>query len=208
MRHVHILVVAFALSAAAGQAIATSPAPSEKHHQHDVMAPADVVPSESVYQLKAELADQHGAPVKFESLRGRPTLITLFYTSCQSVCPVITVALQRIEDELTAEQRARLRVAMISLDAARDTPEKLRQFSSSHKLDDRRWLLARASADTVRDIAAVLGIRYRQLPDGSFSHSAVITLLDADGVIRARTENLTQPDAAFVQSVRTYFAGP
>lgn len=183
----------------------------DTHHpkqQHEVMAPAETVPGESIYQLQTDLTDQNGKATTLAALRGRPTLVTMFYTSCQSICPVITVALQRMEAELSAGQRDRLRIVMISLDPTRDTPEALAKFARAHEIDSTRWLLARASPDDVQDIAAVLGIRYRQLPDGSFSHSAVITLLDSDGVVRARTENLQQLDPAFLTALREQSSPP
>jgi protein SCO1/2 len=39
----------------------------------------------------------------------------------------------------------------------------------------------------------VLGIRYRQLPEGGFNHSSVIALLDPGGVFLARVEGMGQP---------------
>lgn len=196
-------VLVLTLSAAmAGAALAEPNAGAHPpEHQHDVMAPAEPVPGESIFQLEAELTDQDGRRVPLSALRGHPTLITMFYTSCRSVCPVITVALQRMEADLSPEERERLRVAMVSFDSARDTPATLHAFARSHGLDTSRWLLARAPEESVREVAAVLGVRYRQLPDGGFSHSAVIVLLDPDGVIRARTESLQQTDPAFMQAL-------
>jgi len=40
------------------------------------------------------------------------------------------------------------------------------------------------------------------LPNGVFSHTATIILLDADGVIRARTETLKELDPQFMQALR------
>ena len=40
-----------------------------------------------------------------------------------------------------------------------------------------RWTLAHADAAAVRRIAAALSIQYRQLPDGQFSHSTIISAL-------------------------------
>jgi protein SCO1/2 len=54
----------------------------------------------------------------------------------------------------------------------------------------------------VRAIAAALGIRYRQLPDLSFSHSSVITLLDRDGVPVTRTQAPVAEGPAFLASRR------
>jgi len=60
----------------------------------------------------------------------------------------------------------------------------------------------------VRSVAAVLGIRYRQLADGEFNHSSMLVLVDANGRILARTEKIgTQPDPEFVAAVRKAVGG-
>jgi len=74
-------------------------------------------------------------------------------------------------------------------------------FAAEHHLPP-TFIVAHAAAGDVRTIAAALGIRYRQLPDLSFSHSSVITLLDRDGVPAARTQVLAAEDPAFVASLR------
>ena len=59
-----------------------------------------------------------------------------------------------------------------------------------------------------RDVAGVLGVRYRQLADGGFNHSSALILLDADGRILARTEKIgSQPDPDFVAAVRKAVGG-
>jgi protein SCO1/2 len=190
-----------AIVAVAGLALIATAAGAPQDHHHTVMPSGDTVPGESIYQLQVELTDQNGKHTTLAARRGHPTLITMFYTSCQSLCPVLATTLQRMEGELTPAERARLRVTMISFDPKRDTVQALAKFGKSHGIDGDRWLLGRASGDAVRDIAAALGIRYRPLPDGSFSHSATIILLDADGVIRGRTESLQQLDKQFMQTL-------
>jgi len=188
--------------------IATAANGAPQGHHHEVMPSAKAVPGESIYQLQADLTDQNGKHTTLAAVRGRPALITMFYASCQSICPVLATTLQRMEGELSATERGRLRVTMITFDPEHDTVQALAKFATSHAIDGDRWRLARASGDTVRDIAAALGIRYRPLPDGSFSHSATIILLDADGVIRARTENLQQLDKPFMQTLHQLLAAP
>jgi protein SCO1/2 len=186
--------------------IAAAAIGAPQEHQHEIMPSSETVPGESIYQLHADLTDQNGKHTTLAAQRGHPTLITMFYASCQSICPVLATTLQRMEGELTPAERARLRVTMISFDPERDTVQALAKFAKAHGVDGDRWRLARASGDTVRDIAAALGIRYRPLPDGTFSHSATIILLDADGVIRARTENLQQLDKPFMQTLHNLLA--
>ena len=159
------------------------------------------LPGESVYQLPMSLIDQHGRTSTLAALRGQPVLVAMFYTSCDNVCPMIAWQLRRIEQALPEAERARLRVLMVSFDPARDTPEALRKFATAHKADPSRWVVARAEENEVRNLAAVLGLRYRELDNGVFNHSSVITLLDADGMIRARTSDLKNVDAEFVRTV-------
>lgn len=54
-------------------------------------------------------------------------------------------------------------------------------------LDPARWTLARTEAHAVRQLAAVLGVRYRALADGGFNHTSELVLLDRDGRPLART---------------------
>ena len=70
-------------------------------------------------------------------------------------------------------------------------------------LDTARWTLASPPADDVREVAGVLGIRYRALADGEFNHTSALVLLDARGRILARTEQIgTRPDPEFVAAVK------
>jgi protein SCO1/2 len=90
----------------------------------------------------------------------------------------------------------------VSFDPEHDTAGVLEELARAHGLDSSRWRLLRGSHDTVREVAAVLGIRYRRLPDGGFNHSSVITLLDASGVVLARVEGLGQPLDVFRERLK------
>ena len=176
--------------------------PGEANAAHEVMAPGAQLPGESIYQLPMELTLQNGSHVPLRQLRGQPALVTMFYASCDGVCPLLAFTLRRVEAALPASERERLLVLMVSFDPKRDTPEALRAFAKLNQIDRANWLLARADENDVRNLAAVLGIRYRELADGVFSHSAVITLLDADGVIRAHTTQLKELDPDFMGAIR------
>jgi protein SCO1/2 len=161
------------------------------------------VPGDSLYQLKIELAAQDGRRVRLDELRGRPVLIAMFYASCAGVCPAIAFNMRRMDAALTPAQRESLQPVMVSFDPARDDAAALTEFARLNKLDAPRWIVARTPESSVRELAAALGVRYRQLPDGTFSHSTVIAVLDADGVIRARTETISAVDPAFMQVLST-----
>ena len=166
-------------------------------------AKAPPLPADSVYQLPLRLTDQHGKSWDWGRKRGQPQLVSMFYSSCQYICPLIVESGKAVERALTPAQRARLGVMLISMDPARDTPETLAKMVKQRHVDDRRWSLASPRADAVRSVAGVLDVRYRQLSDGEFNHTSVLILLDADGRILARTEKIgSDIDPAFVAKVK------
>ncbi len=160
------------------------------------------LPSDSLYQLDTPLVTQDGKPARLGLYRGRPVLVTMFYGSCPHVCPTLIAALRRMERMLSPAERAQLRVLLVSLDPERDTPAALRELAARHRAELARWSFAQTPAPEVRRLAAALGIQYRKLPDGEFNHATVITLLDAEGRILARSTGITRPDDGFMQALR------
>ena len=163
-------------------------------------APAAGYPDDSIYRLQVALTDQRGAKLGLDGHAGRPTIVSMFYASCPHICPMLISSVQMLEKGLSAEQRGRLRVLFVSLDPA-DDAKALAAVVATRGVDGKRWTLASASADEVRLVAATLGVRYKQLPDQSFSHSTILTLLDAQGRVVRRTEAFTDPEPEFRQAL-------
>jgi protein SCO1/2 len=152
------------------------------------------LPGDSVYQLDIPLTNQDGRASKLADLRGTPVLIAMFYTSCKYVCPLIIDSMLRVDKALTPEQRSGLRVVLISLDPSNDTPQALKAAAELRHLDLTRWTLARTDAESVRKLAAVLGVQYREISPGEFNHSAVISVLDKEGRNRAHSSRIGELD--------------
>ena len=170
-------------------------------------APAKPLPTDSVYQLPAPLTDQDGRTADWRTRRGRPQLVAMFYTSCQYICPLIVDSGLAVQRELSAAERARLDVLLVSMDPARDTPAALGKVATQRKLDRARWTLASPRRDDVRAVAGVLGVRYRALADGEFNHTSALVLLDGEGRVVARTEKIgSVPDPEFLAEVRKLLA--
>jgi protein SCO1/2 len=169
--------------------------------------PGTMLPGDSIYQLDARFADQHGREFRLRERRGRPQLVAMFYTSCRYVCPLIVDSAKGVEHALDEAERARLQILLISLDPARDDSAALARVAAKRDLDPARWTLARTGAADVRRLAALLGVRYRALADGEFNHTSELVLLDAEGRRLASTPRLgAVPDPAFVQQVRAALA--
>ena len=148
----------------------------------------------SIYNLNISLTNASGARHDLDVHRGHPVLVTMFYGSCPVACPLLIDTVRAVERAASPTDRDQLRMLLISIDPDRDTVTNLNALGMSRKLDSSRWTLARTDAAGVRKIAAVLGIQYRKLPNGSYNHSSIITLLTPDGEIAAQSYELGRAD--------------
>jgi protein SCO1/2 len=200
MKAVFAFAAALLLAGCGSSAAPSSPPPKP--------AAAVPLPGDSLYQLSLPLTDQDGRTRDWRARRGRPQVVSMFYTSCRYVCPLIVDSGKALEKALTPAQRTRVDLLLISLDPRNDTPAALHSIVDKRRLDTSRWTLAAPRAQDVRSVAGVLGIRYRELDDGGFNHSTALVLLDREGRIVARTEQVgIGPDPEFVAQVRR-LAGP
>ena len=165
-------------------------------------APQGSPPGNSVYQSEIKLTDDHAQRFAWSDKRGRPQIVSMFYTSCKFTCPMLIDAVGGVTQSLSADERARVGVTLLTLDPVRDTPVALARMRKERSIDA-QWTLARPEARDVRTVASLLGVRYRALADGDFNHTTVLVLLDSEGRIVARTERVGGfPDPAFVAAVR------
>jgi len=161
------------------------------------------IPEDSVYRLPLQLTDQHGKSWRWEEKRGKPQVVAMFYTSCQYICPLIVNSGKGVEHALTPAERGRIGFLLISMDPVRDTPAALMSVAKKRDLDAAQWTLASPKAADVRSVAGILGVRYRQLADGEFNHTSALVLLDAEGRVVARTEQVgSKVDPEFMAAVR------
>jgi len=195
----HILattLLGFGIAASAHAVPATAPAATL------TTADTTALPSDSVYRLSAALTDQSGRGFRLDERRGRPLLVSMFYTSCQFVCPMLIESIRDAERQLAPAERAQVDVLLVSFDPEHDTVSVLKRTADERSVDPAHWTLARTDAATARKLASVLGIQYRALANGDFNHTTAILLLDPQGRIVARSSKLGSAEPAFVIRVR------
>ena len=164
------------------------------------------LPGDSIYQLPFSFTNQDGKNFHLADRRGTPQLVSMFYTSCPYVCPLVIDTLKKTQHELAADERARLQVLLVSFDPERDTAKRLKEVYDERKIDPQTWTLARTEAIGVRKFAAVLGVQYRELQNREINHSVALVLLDADGRIVARTDKYGEVDPDFVAALHKALA--
>lgn len=201
MRSLPLAAVALIVAVAVGVGPVVAQEPGAHHHHQDLPA-AQVIPGDSLYQLPITLETAEGETLKLADLRGHPLVVTMFYSHCSSVCPLLTAHVQQLVSHLSPAEQHSIRILMVSFDSVRDTPEALSTFKAEHHIRGANWIVTRAAANDVRALAAALGIQYRELADHTFNHSAVISVTDRDGTVRARTSELAGTDEVFLAALR------
>lgn len=156
-------------------------------HHHDSIAASEPA-SNSIFNSTSKWRTSDGRDFTLTQLSGKPSLVGMVYTSCATACPMTIEELKTIAKSAPPELRDRLQFVVLSFDETNDTPEHLKAFAKKRNLDDRWILLSPRMKEDSTEIAALLGIRFKKLPDGNYIHSNVHTLVNEKGEIVARKE--------------------
>jgi protein SCO1/2 len=176
------LALVLTLGLGPGPALAVDD-PPHVHNSLDADRPAPLSGS-SIYLAASTWTDMDGKPALLRSLRGKPVALAMVYTNCTTACPLLLANLKLIESALSPEVRGGVWFALASFDSERDRPDVLKKFAAARDLDPSRWRLFHGDPAAVRELAMLLGVRYKRNAQGDFDHSNIITILDGEGVVR------------------------
>lgn len=171
------------------------------------LASAAPLSETSLYNLESRWSDQNGTVHRWADLRGEVRVVALIYTHCRSVCPAIVQQMKETEARLSPAERKRVAFLLVSMDPEADTSDQLRHFAENRQLGP-NWLLLRGKAADVRELASTLDFKYRKNSNREFSHSAMITLLDADGEIVDQQLGLGDGSSERLRALSKLLAAP
>jgi protein SCO1/2 len=137
----------------------------------------------SIYQVESRWTTDAGKEIKLAALSGRPQVLVMFFANCTYACPILVSDMQRIEAALPPEIRKQVGFTLVSFDSRRDTAAALADYRRSRQLSAENWTLLHGQPDDVLELAALLGVRYKEDAYGQFMHSNLITLLNSKGEI-------------------------
>lgn len=144
---------------------------------------------QSLYQLTDTFQTQDGNKILLSSFEGAPTLVAMIFTHCTYACPRITADMQQIAKGL-GENKDNVNYVLVSFDVERDSAEVLKVYAEKMGLQEDFWTLLHGDDDAVRMLSVLLNVDYLKNSNGDFSHSNIISLLDAEGILQFQQEGL------------------
>lgn len=126
-----------------------------------------------------------GKPVRISDFRGKLVALYFGYTYCPDVCPTTLAELAAGMRDLGADAQ-QVQVIFISVDPARDTPERLADYVANF---DPSFIGITGSPEEIAAVATPLGIYY-QTHEGTAAtgylvdHTATVMVLDRQGRLR------------------------
>ena len=150
-----------------------------------------------------ELTNQRGERMRLSDLAGRALVMFFGYTFCPDVCPATLARVREVKAALAAEDAARFTGVLVSVDPARDTPQRLGRYV---EFFDPGFVGLTGSEDEIEDVARRYGARFA-IPEGQpedgylVNHSSIAYLIDPVGHVRALYHG-DEPIEAIAANVR------
>lgn len=128
-----------------------------------------------------ELVDQKGAPFTLERLQGKWSLVFFGFTTCPDICPTTLATLSQWYKTLDKDIQAETQVIMVTVDPARDTPEKLSAYMQHF---DKDFIGVTGEFLAIKTLTDQLNVAFNKVTletDYTVDHSAHLVLLNPYG---------------------------
>jgi protein SCO1/2 len=129
------------------------------------------------------LVDTQGNAASPDALRGHPTLVFFGFTHCPDVCPTTLALLANVQKQAAVPG---LRIALISVDPERDTPQQLGSYIASFRGD---FIGLTGSPSEIVKATRAFGVAAARVDLGggnyTMDHSATVFALDSQARIVA-----------------------
>lgn len=129
------------------------------------------------------LPGSNGSELKLSDYRGKVVLLGFGFTSCASVCPT-TLATLKQANKLLGKQARDMQVVYITVDPKFDSAAQMKRYLA---LFDPTFIGGTGTDAQLAAVRKQYGIFAKEVagPDGRFTHSSFIYLIDRKGRLRA-----------------------
>jgi protein SCO1/2 len=141
------------------------------------------------------LTDQHGQPFRLGDQRGKVVLLFFGYSSCPDVCPTTLSNWKQVHAGLEDDAQ-QVRFVFVTVDPARDTPERLQQHLALFSPD---FIGLAGTLEELESVYRAYGVYYEKVeaPESALgylvNHTSSDYVIDTEGNWRVRHTFGTPP---------------
>ncbi|NTV36476.1 MAG: SCO family protein [Anaerolineaceae bacterium] len=123
--------------------------------------------------------------VRLSDYQGKVVLLFFGFTYCPDVCPTTMANLRKVIDLLGTDGK-QVQVVLITVDPARDTPERLKSYAEQF---NPTFIGLTGEPDEIMETASAYGVSFEILPNMDphmyfMSHTSTVMLIDPEGKLR------------------------
>lgn len=95
--------------------------------------------------------NQDGNEVTQDAVEGKVYVCDYFFTTCQSICPIMSKQLDRVYDAW--KDNPDVMILSHTVDPETDTPEQLKTYASEYEADTKRWIFLTGEKEALYTLA-------------------------------------------------------
>jgi protein SCO1/2 len=129
-----------------------------------------------------------GQAYPLQKTNGRVRLLEFIYTHCPDVCPVTTMKMVELQEQLKKQGLfgTKVEFVTITIDPENDTPEILEEYAERLKMDRSGWTILRGTESQTKEVTQALQFYSEKVDGGLISHSTITYLVDENNNIREK----------------------
>jgi protein SCO1/2 len=148
------------------------------------------------------LTDQTGRHFRFQKLRGKLIVLTFVYTTCPDACPLITSSLQRVQTELSTNERKSVFLLSITTDPEIDKPQVLKSYAERYGIDFSNWSFLTGEEKELSSVWKAFGVKVERKARGLVDHTTLTALVDEKGGMRFVYHGSSPDSGVILQDLR------
>lgn len=144
--------------------------------------------------------DDLGKPYTYAPDGKTTTAIFFGFTHCANICPLTLSYLNKVRGALPADEQQRLKVLFVSVDPARDTPERMHEYVTY--FGDGTGITI--PEPKLSEVAKAYAVGYQKVDvkgaDYQINHTTATYLIDATGHLRALWDYTQMPQVERIKA--------
>lgn len=142
-----------------------------------------------------EFINQDGQLVNEQTFAGKIYVCDFIFTSCPSICPLMSQQMQRIQEVFQKEED--ILFLSHTVDPERDSVETLKQYAQAYQAQSGKWHLVTGDKKSLYEMGIrhyLVSVDEDEASEEQFLHSAAFVLIDKDKRIRGMYNGTEKED--------------